>query len=77
MSNATVDPIPGRDWNAHAVAGDILNRCPIRAPIAVVWVGEDGKLRFSKSNCDAVSLAAFGALLSEMAQAIWRDWLSE
>ena len=38
-------------WNAHAALGDALNRAPINAELMVVWIQDDGKLRWSKA-CD-------------------------
>lgn len=75
MSAATVNPLPGKGWNAHAVAGDVLNRAPMNAPIIAIWVDEKGCLRYSKSNTDPSDLSMFAMLLAEMAQACWRQHL--
>ena len=72
MSAATVDPLPGKEWNAHAVAGDVLNRAPMNAPIIAVWIDDKGCLRYSKSNTDGCALSMFAVLIQEMAQSCWR-----
>ena len=72
---ASVDPLPGKEWNAHAVAGDVLSRAPISAPIFAVWIDENGKLRYAKSNTDAAALSMFAIVITEMAQRCYRDYL--
>lgn len=72
---ATVDCLPGKAWSAHAVAGDVLNRAPMNAPIVAVWIDDQGKVRYSKSNTAPCDLAIFATLLAEMAQACWRQHL--
>lgn len=72
---ATVDPLPGKDWNAHAVAGDVLNRAPLNAAIIAMWIDEHGQLRYSKAGTDGRSLSWFAIVLTEMAQACYRPYL--
>lgn len=70
---ASVDALPGREWNAHAVAGDVLSRAEIDAPIIAVWMNKDGKLRYAKSRTDGATLSMFATLVLDMAQDCWRQ----
>lgn len=56
---ATVDPLPGILWNAHAALGDAMQRAPMNAPLIVLWLDEAGVLKYSRSanNRDVVWLA--------------------
>lgn len=74
---ATVDALPGRGWNAHAVAGDALNRAPITAPIVCLWVDEQGRVCWSRANTSAATLAHMAVALNEMAQSKMREQMSE
>lgn len=47
---ATVDPLPGILWNAHAVLGDAMQRAPMDAALVVMWIGGDGQ---TKTSCSA------------------------
>ncbi len=64
---ASIHNLPDKDWNAHAVAGDILERCPIDSQIMALWVDEDGKVRYSKTNLGFSTVAMFAAVLQEFA----------
>lgn len=50
---ATVDCLPGQNWNAHAVLGDALQRAPIDAMILVLWIDKDGVYHRSSSATNA------------------------
>lgn len=63
---APVDPISNKiKWSAHAALGDALNRCPIDADLMVVWMGKDGKLRWSQACDPAIAVYMMNA-------AIWK-----
>jgi len=70
--NASVDALPGLDWNAHAVAGDILNRCPINAQIIALWIDNEGMLRFSKTTLPFEVACMFSAQLQDLVSDYFR-----
>ena len=43
---ATVDLLPGKEWNAKAAFGDALQRAPIDSPCVALWL-ENGELKWS------------------------------
>lgn len=53
---ATVDLLPGRDWNAKACFGDALQRADIDAPAVAIWLDSEGQLRHSLSCTEEQTL---------------------
>jgi hypothetical protein len=74
-SLATVDPLPGKRWGARAAAGDALQRTHDEGAFLAIWVGEDGKISWSKANTDGQSLSLFAVIVLELAQSCYREYL--
>lgn len=47
--SADIEPIPGREWNAHAALHDALNRSKITSPTVIMWLEDDGRVCHSSS----------------------------
>ncbi len=63
---ATIDPLPGCEWNAEAAAADALNRVPKEAHFFSCWITEDGVLHYSKAGTTLSDLSFMATFIQSL-----------
>lgn len=59
---ADIEPIhPDIDWSPQAAAADALNRVPDKVSFIALWIQENGKVNYSKTNLSAQDLGLLNA----------------
>lgn len=71
MKLATVDPLPGINWNAKAAAGDALQRVSEDAPFIAIWVDSDGILRMSQAGMTTTNLSLIVGYMNARLTDVW------
>jgi hypothetical protein len=66
LDMSTIDGI-NNNWSSKAAAMDASTRVPHDAPFIAMWLDEDGKIHWSKSNMTITAESTIATYLNAMA----------